>query len=68
MAHAEALARSMGRREVRLYANVRFAENLAFYARLGYAATGEAPFLGGRIVHMSKRIGRACGAHHLDGC
>jgi GNAT superfamily N-acetyltransferase len=59
MAHAEALARSMGRREVRLYTNVGFAENLAFYGRLGYAATGETPFLGGRIVHMRKRLAPA---------
>ena len=59
MAHAAALALSLGYREVRLYANARFVENLAFYARLGYAATGEAPFLDGRIVHMRKRLAPA---------
>jgi predicted N-acetyltransferase YhbS len=59
MAHAEALALTLGYREVRLYSNALFVDNLAFYARLGYAATGEAPFLGGRIVHMSKRLAPA---------
>ena len=59
MARAEALALSLGYREVRLYTNALFVDNLAFYARLGYAATGETPFLGGRIVHMRKRLGPA---------
>ena len=56
MAHAERLAAAMGYGEVRLYANARFVENVAFYQRLGYAITREAPFLGGRVVHMSKRL------------
>jgi ribosomal protein S18 acetylase RimI-like enzyme len=59
MAHAELLAASMGYGEIRLYANARFVVNVAFYQRLGYAVTHEAPFLGGRVVHMSKTLGAA---------
>ena len=56
IAHAERLAASAGYDEVRLYTNARFAENVALYRRLGYAITGEAAYLGGRIVHMKKRL------------
>ena len=56
MAQAERLAAAMGYGEIRLYTNARFVDNVAFYQRLGYAMTREAPFLGGRIVHMSKRL------------
>jgi len=59
MAHAERLAAEMGYGEIRLYANARFVENVALYLRLGYAITGEAPFLGGRVTHMSKTLGAA---------
>ncbi len=57
MAHAERLAAAMGYGEIRLYTNARFVDNVAFYQRLGYAITHEAPFLGGRVVHMSKTLG-----------
>ena len=57
MAHAEDLARSLGVGEVRLYTNKLFAENVDFYKRLGYHLDGESAYLGGVIVHMSKRIG-----------
>ena len=56
MAHVEALAASEGRAEVRLYTNKLFAENVAFYGRLGYRVYLEEPFKGGVIVHMSKRL------------
>ncbi len=56
MAHAERLAAAMGYGEIRLYANARFVENVALYQRLGYAIAREEPFLGGRVVHMSKRL------------
>jgi ribosomal protein S18 acetylase RimI-like enzyme len=59
MAHAERLAAAMGYGEIRLYANARFVENIAFYQRLGYAITREEPFLGGRVTHMSKPLGLA---------
>ena len=58
-AHAERLAAAMGYGEIRLYTNARFVENVAFYRRLGYAITREAPYLGGRVAHMSKRLGAA---------
>ena len=57
MAHAEELAGSLGLNEVRLYTNKLFAGNVAFYKKLGYRVDGESAYLGGFIVHMSKRIG-----------
>ncbi len=59
MAHAERLAATTGYGEIRLYANARFAENVAFYQRLGYAMTREEPFLGGQIAYLSKALGAA---------
>jgi ribosomal protein S18 acetylase RimI-like enzyme len=56
MAHAEDLAASEGRAEVRLYTNKKFAENLRLYETLGYRLDREEPFSGGIIVHMSKRV------------
>jgi ribosomal protein S18 acetylase RimI-like enzyme len=56
IAHAERLAAAMGYGEIRLYTNARFVENVAFYRRLGYAVTREAPFLDGRVTHMSKTL------------
>ena len=59
IAHAERLAAAMGYGEIRLYTNARFADNVALYRRLGYAITREEPFCGGRVAHMSKRLGAA---------
>ena len=59
MAHAERLAVETGYGEIRLYTNARFVANVAFYQRLGYVMTREAPFLGGRVAHMSKKLGAA---------
>lgn len=56
IAHAERLAAEAGYSEVRLYTNARFVENVALYRRLGYAISGEAAYLGGRIVHMRKSL------------
>jgi ribosomal protein S18 acetylase RimI-like enzyme len=56
VAHAEALARGLRFSEIRLYTNKLFAENVAFYTRLGYRFDGETAFKGGFIVHMSRRI------------
>lgn len=57
MAHAEALAASLGRDLIRLYTNQRFAENIALYRRLGYVVDREETFPGGGIVvHMSKSL------------
>ena len=59
MAHAERLAAEVGYGQIRLYTNARFAENIAFYQRLGYAIRREEPFLDGRVIHMSKTLGAA---------
>lgn len=56
IAHVEDLAAALGFAEVRLYTNKLFAENIAFYARLGYRAYKEEEFRGGVAVHMSKAV------------
>jgi N-acetylglutamate synthase-like GNAT family acetyltransferase len=56
MAFAEAEARRQGLRELRLYTNERFTENLALYARLGYSVTRREPFKSTQIVHMAKQL------------
>jgi ribosomal protein S18 acetylase RimI-like enzyme len=56
MAHVEALARTLGFTEVRLYTNKLFAENIAFYKKLRYRIDGESAFKGGFITHMSRRL------------
>ena len=57
MAHAEALAAAAGVREVRLYTNKRFDENVLLYLRLGYGINREEDVVGlGAAVYMSKRI------------
>ena len=56
IARVEALARELGLSEVRLYPNKLFAENVAFYKKLGYRVDGESAFKGGLIVHMSRRL------------
>ncbi len=56
MAHVEGLAAALGFAEVRLYTNKLFAENIAFYARLGYRVYKEEEFRAGVAVHMSKTV------------
>jgi ribosomal protein S18 acetylase RimI-like enzyme len=57
MAHVEKLAASQGFGEVRLYTNKLFAENVAFYAGLGYRLFKEEEWPGrGIAVHMSKAL------------
>jgi GNAT superfamily N-acetyltransferase len=56
LAHAEQLAASLGYGEIKLYTNKLFAENLAFYGRLGYQVEREEDFKGGVCVHMNKAI------------
>ena len=57
MAHAEEVARSLNLREVRLYTNALFAENLRLYSRLGYRVDREEQHPQfGVAVHMSKRL------------
>ena len=55
--HAEALARSLGLSEVRLYTNAAFASNLAFYSRRGYQEYRRATVVPGSVtVFMRKRL------------
>lgn len=56
MAHAEAIARAAGYRDVRLYTNQRFEANVQLYARLGYAIDREETSELGVTVYMSKRL------------
>jgi len=56
LAHAEAVAASLGLSAMRLYTNLLFAENVQFYSRLGYKVDREEPFKGGTTVHMSKQL------------
>ena len=52
--HAEAVARSLNLRELRLLTNAAFTANLAFYAGLGFVETARMPFKGGFTVYFSK--------------
>ena len=54
MAHAERLAVSLGYREIRLYTNKLFAENVELYRALGYRVDREETVPAGIVVHMSK--------------
>ena len=57
MAHVEGLAAAQGFAEVRLYTNKLFAENIAFYAGLGYRVFKEEEWPGrGIAVHMNKAV------------
>ena len=56
MAFAEAEARRQGFREIRLYTNANFAENIAFYRRLGYRVTTQEPYKESIVVFMSKTL------------
>jgi GNAT superfamily N-acetyltransferase len=56
MAHAEAVAATLGCTEMRLYTNQRFAANIALYLRLGYLLEREEVLPVGVVVHMRKRL------------
>ncbi|QWA13479.1 GNAT family N-acetyltransferase [Sodalis ligni] len=56
MGHAEKLALSLGVKEIRLYTNQLFRENVRFYLRLGYRLDREEPFSGGVVVYMKKSL------------
>lgn len=54
---AERVARDLSLREMRLYTNARFAENIALYEKLGYAISERAAIpTGGEVVWMRKRL------------
>ncbi len=64
MAHAEEVARSLNLREVRLYTNALFAENLRLYSRLGYRVDREEQHPQfGVAVHMSKCLDAIADEH-----
>jgi GNAT superfamily N-acetyltransferase len=56
MAHAERLAAALRHRELRLYTNKAFAENVALYLKLGYRIDREETLPVGVAVHMSKTV------------
>ena len=56
MAHAETVARAAGYREVRLYTNQRFAENIRLYLALGYRIDREESSSLGITTYMSKPL------------
>jgi ribosomal protein S18 acetylase RimI-like enzyme len=56
LAFAERRAAGAGAGIVRLFTNERFTENLAWYARQGYAVERVENFEGRRIVHLSKPV------------
>ncbi len=56
MAHAEALAASLGLPELRLYTNKAFVTNVQLYLRLGYQVDREEAFMNGVAVYMSKPL------------
>lgn len=56
IAHAEHLAAASNLREVRLYTNQRFVENVQLYTKLGYHKDREEIIAGSVAVHMSKTI------------
>ncbi|MBI3198902.1 MAG: GNAT family N-acetyltransferase [Rhodospirillales bacterium] len=56
LAHAEAVARAAGYREVRLYTNQKFAANVKLYLALGYRIDREEESELGVTVYMSKTV------------
>jgi GNAT superfamily N-acetyltransferase len=63
LAHAEALARSLGRTRLRLYTNKLMGENVRLYLRLGYRVDREEDLGPGMLrVHMSKTLDVDSGA------
>lgn len=56
LAFAEEEATRQGFREVRLYTNAQFTENLAMYRKLGYRETHRERVGATEAVHMSKEV------------
>jgi ribosomal protein S18 acetylase RimI-like enzyme len=58
MDFAEEEGRRQGFRELRLYTNEKFVENIALYERLGYAETERQPYQESVVVFMRKAIAK----------
>jgi GNAT superfamily N-acetyltransferase len=56
LAHAEGIARDLGRPRVRLFTNQKFTENLRLYGQLGYDVDREEDLGAAVAVHMSKAL------------
>jgi len=57
LSHAEEVAGALGYREIRLYTNKLFEENVKLYMRLGYAIDREEVLAHGQsVIHMYKSI------------
>lgn len=56
IAHAEAIARDLGRSRIRLYTNQKFKENVRLYEKLGYDVDREEDVGVAVAVHMSKAL------------
>lgn len=56
LAHAEQLARRLGKSGVRLYTNQRFVENIRLYERVGYQIDRKEDYGVGIAIHMSKAV------------
>ena len=56
LAHAERLAKDLGKGHVRRYTNPRFIQNIRLYKRLGYTIDREEDFGVAIAVHMSKAV------------
>ena len=53
---AEAASQAAGHREIRLYTNARFTENIDLYKTRGYAITREEILPVGTVIHMAKPL------------
>jgi GNAT superfamily N-acetyltransferase len=54
---ADAIARSLGLSELRLYTNALFSANISFYTHLGFEEFLREPHpAGGEVVHMKKSV------------
>jgi ribosomal protein S18 acetylase RimI-like enzyme len=59
LALAEEEALKAGYGQIRLYTNEHFTANIELYRRVGYVETRREAYLGTRLVHMAKGIGRS---------